>query len=125
MEHLPEDGIQCDTCSTGFKDADELAKHQRSHETGRMDRPSSDNPGAGNQRPIEGLSDDTTTVQPVVGQTPQDENPPTKGPISSRENGFVDAPGSTDPVAARSDARRDASPNQRPILVNVDPSSDA
>jgi hypothetical protein len=59
MEHLPPDGIRCDRCSTGFKDVEELARHNQTHETGSVEdivaRP--DGLHAGNGTPRQGLKD--------------------------------------------------------------------
>ena len=59
MEHLPPEGIRCDRCSTGFKDVEELARHNQTHETGTVEdvlvRP--DGLHAGNGTPRQGLKD--------------------------------------------------------------------
>jgi hypothetical protein len=49
MEHLPSEGIQCDSCATGFKDLDELARHKQSHDAriAEQEASRSDDPDSG------------------------------------------------------------------------------
>ena len=63
------------------------------------------------------------TAQPDVTQT-RDDTPGANVSGNKFENGFDGQGGSGTADSAQADARRDASPEQRPKLVNVDQPQD-
>jgi hypothetical protein len=109
------------------KDADELAKQEQTYAT----RNEAGDPVfkvSDIRYPATGpsLSRVPGTGEPSVSQTSQGDNSAAKESRTGTENGFVDAPGArVDASGTQADNKRDASPDQRPKLVEEDQSQDA
>lgn len=89
MEHLTPEGFVCHRRSAGFTDIDELARHKKSHEVSR--------------------SEDAVSCP---------DSPDTKESETDYENGIMDPPGPVRTASsARADAKREASPDQKPNPV--------
>jgi hypothetical protein len=108
------------------KDADELAKEQQTYSTRNEEAGKVGNvvdiryPDSGAN-----LARNPAAAQPTVAPTSQDDNSDSKEPTKDYENGFVDGPGGSGTAdSAQTDAIRDASPEQRPKLVKVNPPQD-
>jgi hypothetical protein len=88
------------------KDADALTKNAQAFGTG--------------QKKV----DATGFKTPAVGQAMKDDNQAAKIAAPARENDAVEAPVKTNVAAVQADAKRDATPMQKPTLVNTDQSDD-
>jgi hypothetical protein len=77
----------------------------------------------GDREPRDNLTIGPGVYQPTVTQMPND-NPDSKMSEAGQENGFVDAPAGRNPTELQTDAKRDASPNQKPTMLNADQSRD-
>ena len=108
------------------KDADELAKEEQTYST-RNEEADKIGKVADIRYPDSGanLARNPAAGQPNVAPTTQDDNSDAKEPAKDYENGFVDGPGGSGTSdSAQTDARRDASPEQRPKLVKVNQPQD-
>jgi hypothetical protein len=108
------------------KDADELAKEQQTYST-RNEKAGKVGNVVDIRYPDSGasLARNPAAGQPTVAPTTQDDSSDAKEPTKDYENGFVDGPaGSGMADSAKTDAIRDASPEQRPKLVKVDQRQD-
>jgi len=108
------------------KDADDLAKEQQTYGT-RNEEADKVGEVADIRYPDSGpsLARDPAAGQPTVAPTTQDDNSDAKEPAQDFENGFVDGPGGSGTAdGSRANAIRDASPEQKPELVNVDQPQD-
>ena len=108
------------------KDADDLAKEEQTYST-RNEEAGKVGKVADIRYPDSGpsLARNPAAGEPTVAPTTQDDNSDAKEPTKDYENGFVDGPGgSRTATRAQADARRDATPEQEPKLVKVNPPQD-
>jgi len=109
------------------KDADDLAKEEQTYGT-RNEEADKVGKVADIRYPGSGanLARNPSAGEPTVAPTTQDDNSGAKNSTQDFENGFVDGPGGSETAdSARADARRDASPEQKPKLVKVNQPQDA
>ena len=108
------------------KDADDLAKEQQTYST-RNEEAGKVGKVADIRYPDSGadLARNSAAGEPTVAPTTQADSSDAKEPTKDYENGFVDGPGVSGTAdSAQTDARRDASPEQRPKLVKVNQPQD-
>ena len=108
------------------KDADDLAKEEQTYWT-RNEEAVKVGKVADIRYPDSGpsLARNPAAGQPTVAPTTQADNSDAKKSTQDFENGFVDGPGGSGAAASdQADARRDASPEQRPKLVKADQAQD-
>jgi hypothetical protein len=108
------------------KDADDLAKEEQTYST-RNEEADKVGKVVDIRYPDSGanLARNPAAGQPTVAPMTQDDNSDAKKPTQDFENGFVDGPGGSGAAdSAQVDARRDASPEQRPKLVKVNQPQD-
>jgi hypothetical protein len=118
------------------KDADALAKNDQAYGTGqkKVETAGFKTHDASYRAPQENLDRkvapvqpyDTKVTQPASGQTTtQNDNPAAKEAAApANEKGMVDAPTRMNATGVQTDAKRDATPIQKPSLVNEDQTND-
>jgi hypothetical protein len=109
------------------KEADDLAKEEQTYST-RNEETDRICKVAGIRYPDSGanLARTPAAGQPTVAATTQDYNSDAKETTQDFEDGSVDSPGGSGTAdSAQANARQDASPEQRPKLVNVNQPQDA
>lgn len=117
MEQLPPVEMQCDRCTTRFKDIDELARHKESHEASRAEDEAahSDNPDARDQGLIESQGDNqratTTNVANGSNEEARAERDVVEGQRNDRTNDLSNRSNIDD---YRDDAEWEVNPDQTP-----------
>jgi hypothetical protein len=110
------------------KDVDELGKEEQTYATRNEEGGSESFKVSDIRYPDAGadLSRNPETGEPSVSQTITADDSDTKETGTKFENGFVDGPGGRRNTSnPKADAKRDASPDQTPKLVEEDESQDA
>jgi hypothetical protein len=108
------------------KDASDLAKEQQTYST-RNEEAGKVGKVADIRYPDSGpsMARNPAAGQPTVTPTTQDGNSDAKEPTQVFESGFIGGPGVSGAAdSAQTDARRDASPEQKPKLVKVNQPQD-
>ena len=108
------------------KDADDLAKEEQTYST-RNEEAANVGKVPDIRYPDSGanLARNPSAGQPTVAPTTQDDESDAKEPTQVFESGFIGGPGVSGTAdSAQSDARRDASPEQKPKLVTADQARD-
>jgi hypothetical protein len=110
------------------KQKDVNASAENEQKTGMVSKKSEtlgfNTPNFNRTEPRTNLNPKMEVAQPEVGQTTRNDNAAAKEASPSYENGLEDAQAGRNPSEVRVDAKRDASPNQKPKLVQADQSRD-
>jgi hypothetical protein len=117
------------------KDADALAKNDQAYGTGqkKVETAGFKTHDASYRAPQENLDRKVAPVQPydtkvaqpaTSGQMTQNNNPAMREAAPANERGVVDTPTRMNATGVQTDAKRDATPIQKPALVNEDQTND-